>query len=147
MKNALLSLATALLLTTAATAAPHQASPGQDIARRDDRKDKDFNYGYDKKHKVTAEEKARWEAAHKTGQQPANRPAADKNRQLTAEEKARWEARKNASKADKKGDRKDGKDFNYGYEKNHKVTAEEKARWDEAHKNERRDGNRNDDRR
>ena len=32
---------------------------------RDDRNSKDFNYGYDRSHRVTPQECARWEAAHR----------------------------------------------------------------------------------
>jgi hypothetical protein len=37
----------------------------RDDDKRDDRKGGDSNYGYDKSHQVTPQEKARWEAAHK----------------------------------------------------------------------------------
>ena len=120
MKTTLLSLATALLLTTSAFAAP---APGHDDNRRpsidcrDDRNDKDFNYGYDKKHRVTPQEKARWEAAHRND---------------------RYDNQRN----DRYDDRRDQRDFNYGYDKNHKVTAREKARWEAAHRNDRYDGRR-----
>jgi hypothetical protein len=33
--------------------------------RKDDRKGKDVNYGFDKNHQVTPEERTRWEEAHK----------------------------------------------------------------------------------
>jgi Ni/Co efflux regulator RcnB len=72
MKASFLSiLAAASLLATTSFAAPSALAQdnnehriqqsGND--RQDDRNNKDFNYGYDKKHKVTSEEKARWEAA------------------------------------------------------------------------------------
>ena len=32
---------------------------------RDDRSSKYFNYGYDRSHRVTPQERARWEAAHR----------------------------------------------------------------------------------
>ncbi|MBO0357544.1 hypothetical protein J0X19_06270 [Hymenobacter sp. BT186] len=119
MKTTLLSLATVLLLATSAFAAPapgHDDNRRKEIARRDDRNDRDFNYGYDRKHKVTAQERARWEAAHRN----------DRN-----------DYRDN----DRRDDRND-RDFNYGYDKKHKVTAQERARWEAAHRNDRYDGRR-----
>lgn len=72
MKTSLLSLAAAvaLLASTASFAATpdHDRDNDRRTSRgQDDRKDhdKDNNYGYDKNHKVTAQERARWEAQHK----------------------------------------------------------------------------------
>ena len=146
MKSTLLSLAAAFLLVTStfAAPAPGQDNRNQDVARRDDRNDKDFNYGYDKKHKVTPAEKARWEAAHKNDKRDDRKEddrrdanyGYDKNHKVTPQEKARWEA---AHKNDRKDDnRRNDKDFNYGYAKNHRVTAQEKARWEAAHRNDKR---------
>lgn len=133
MKKALFSLATAFVLLSSsasfATPAPDRHDDDkrrQEAKRYDDRNDKDFNYGYDKKHRVTAQEKARWEAAHRNDRRNDNDDRRDDN---------------NYGRRDDRND----KDFNYGYDKKHRVTAQEKARWEAAHRNDRRD-DRNDDR-
>ena len=36
-----------------------------EAAHRNDRRDRDSNYGYDRSHRVTPSERARWEAAHR----------------------------------------------------------------------------------
>ncbi|MCB2409915.1 hypothetical protein [Hymenobacter lucidus] len=44
----------------------------RDRNNRDDRNGKDFNYGYDRNHKVSTAERARWEAAHKNDRNDRN---------------------------------------------------------------------------
>lgn len=119
------------------------------------------NYGYDKNHQVTPEERARWEAVHKD-ERKDDRRGDRKDDGATARKDGRKDngvadrkdGRKDNSVADRKeggkdarndngkGPRKDdrgadhkGKDVNYGFEKSHQVTLEERARWEEAHKN------------
>ena len=133
MKTALLSLlAAASLLASTASAAPATARHGGTANvvqnphdRLNDRNDKDFNYGFDKKHRVTPEELKRWEEAHRTDRKD------DKHDGRKDDHKDdKHDNRKN----DKHDDRND-KDFNYGFDKKHKVTPEERTRWEAAHRN------------
>ncbi|TGE26025.1 hypothetical protein E5K00_12785 [Hymenobacter aquaticus] len=153
MKTSLLSLAAAfaLLASSAAVAAPSAGSDWRDDARRemerrrDDRNDKDFNYGYDRSHRVTAAERARWEAAHKNDRYN-DRYDRNDNR-LTSAEQAREQARLNRLETlrrqeEARRDDRNDKDFNYGYDRNHRVSAAERARWEAAHKNDRYNGRR-----
>ncbi|MGI4737341.1 MAG: hypothetical protein ACRYG7_19420 [Janthinobacterium lividum] len=98
MKSSLFAtLATAALLTaTSAFATPFQG-PGD-------------NYGYAKGHRVTSQERARWDNDHKN------------------------DRRDNDHKNDKFDRNK-----NYGFDKNHRVTSQERARWEAQHKHDRRD--------
>lgn len=124
MKTSFFSIlaAASLLATTAFAAAPAsfdraagsttEQNPND---RFNDRNNKDFNYGFDKKHKVTPDERKRWEDSHKNDRKDD----------------------KKDFKNDRKDDRKD-KDFNFGFDKNHKVTPQERARWEAAHKNDNR---------
>lgn len=121
MKTSLLSAATAfafLFSASSAVAAPalpkHDNKPPYSNGR-------DHNYGYDKNHKVTAAERARWEAAQ------------------------RHDHRDDYKKDDKKNNRRDDQRYdrddrnqNYGYDKNHQVTASERARWEAAQRHDRR---------
>lgn len=136
MKTSLFSViaAASLLGTTAFAAAPTSSIHDRDGRpsaqqnpndRFNDRNDKDFNYGFDKKHKVTSDERKRWEDAHKDRKD-------DRKEDRKDYKEARKDDRKDY-KDDRKDDRKDDK--NYGYDKNHKVTPEERARWEAAHKN------------
>jgi hypothetical protein len=117
MKSSLLAtLATAVLLTaTSAFAAPLQG-PGN-------------NYGYDKNHRVTPQERARWEAQHKNDRRDNDHRDNDR--------------RDNDHKNDRRdNDRKDDKfdrNKNYGFDQNHRVTPQERARWEAQHKNDRHD--------
>ncbi|UOQ67672.1 hypothetical protein [Hymenobacter volaticus] len=129
MKKALFSLATAFVLLSSGVsfAAPapdhhddHKRHP--EAKRYDNRNDKGFNYGYDKQHRVSTQEKARWEAAHRNDHRDDNDNRRDTN-------------------YGRHDDRNDN-DFNYGYDKKHRVTAQEKARWEAAHRNDRHDSRR-----
>jgi hypothetical protein len=116
MKTSLLAtLATAALLTaTSAFAAPFQG-PGN-------------NYGYDKNHRVTPQERARWEAQHKNDRR-------DNDRKDDRRDNDRKDDRRDNDRRDDKFDR----NKNYGFEKNHRVTPQERARWEAQHKNDRHD--------
>ena len=110
MKVTFLSLVTACVLLTSG------AAVAQD--HRDGRQDQNSNYGFDKNHKVTPQERARWEAEHKNDRHDDKNDHHDgKNNQH---------------------DERNDKGFNYGFDKNHKVTPQERARWDAAHKNDHR---------
>lgn len=133
MKTSLFSFAAALALlattgSITATAADHENKYER---READRRDKDFNYGYDRRHKVTASERARWEAAQRRqdNYRGAQQSAAQRNRMEDQHE------------ADRRNDRND-KEFNYGYDRSHRVSAAECARWEATHRNGQRNGRR-----
>jgi len=86
MKTSLFSvLAAAFLFTSSAAFAD-----AHDHDRRyDDRNSKDFNYGYDRSHRVTPAERARWEAEHRYDRRDND---FDRNHRVTASENTRWEA-------------------------------------------------------
>ncbi|MDO7849496.1 hypothetical protein Q5H92_24235 [Hymenobacter sp. M29] len=133
MKTSLLSiLAAASLMASTAMAAPTTASASATIQqnpydRLNDRNDKDFNYGFDKKHRVTPDERKRWEEAHRNDRKEDKRDRKEDRKDDKRDEK-------NDRKYDKRDDRND-KDFNYGFDKKHRVTNEERARWEAAHRN------------
>jgi hypothetical protein len=117
--------AIALLASTEASAQDRPA------ARND-------NYGYDKAHQVTPEERAQWEAAHKDGRKDdrrADRKDDRKDERKDDRKVARKDDRKDDRKKDDPKDDRKKKDFNYGFDKNHQVTPQERARWEETHKN------------
>jgi hypothetical protein len=126
MKSSLFAtLATAALLTaTNAFAAPLQG-PGN-------------NYGYDKNHRVTPQERARWEAQHKN-----DRHDNDHKDDRRDNDRRDNDRRDNDHKNDRRdNDRKDDKfdrNKNYGFDQNHRVTPQERARWEAQHKNDRHD--------
>jgi hypothetical protein len=133
MKKLIFSLVAAIaLLTTQAASAQDRPEAHND------------NYGYDKNHQVTPEERARWEAAHKDGRKDdrrTDRKDGRKDNGVADRKDSGKDARKEGPKDDRKAPRKDdrrddrkGKDTNYGFDKNHQVTPEERARWEEAHK-------------
>jgi hypothetical protein len=131
MKTSLFAtLAAAVLLT--ATSAFATPLPGRDHdgPRYELRPgDRDFNYGYPKGYRVSAKERARWEAAHRNDRRDNDRRGDDRrdndrfdrnqnfgfdrDHQVTREERRRWEAA-----------------HNYGYDQNHRVTPQERARWE-----------------
>jgi hypothetical protein len=124
MKTSLLSLTTAAALffsTTTFAAGPPNDRRDNDrrIETRNDGRDKDLNYGYPKNYKVSAKERARYEAEQ--------RKLAEQQRKLAEQQ------RKMADRHDDRNDR----DFNYGYDKKHQVTPQERARWEAAHRNDR----------
>ncbi|AMR25904.1 hypothetical protein A0257_01525 [Hymenobacter psoromatis] len=92
------ALASATLLTSAsAFAAPtpandhdhdrdgrYQQGPARYDDRRDDHFDRNQNYGFDRDHRVTMQERRRWEMGHNYGY--------DHNHRVSRDERARWEA-------------------------------------------------------
>ncbi|UOQ73921.1 hypothetical protein [Hymenobacter cellulosilyticus] len=147
MKTSLLSLAAAFALlastnsfAAAPTAGPDWKNDRREDDRRNDRNDKDFNYGYDRSHRVTPAERARWEAAYRRNDnnRSNNISSADRARL----ERERFEAQRRQEEERRRNDRNDG-DFNYGYDRSHRVTAAERARWEAQHRNDNRyDGRR-----
>jgi len=129
------TLATAALLTATSAFAAPLAARDHDGPRYELRPgDRDFNYGYPKGYRVSAKERARWEAAHRNDRRDDDRRdndrrgddrrdndrfdrnqnfGFDRNHQVTREERRRWEAA-----------------HNYGYDQNHRVTPQERARWE-----------------
>jgi hypothetical protein len=121
------ALATASLLTsTGAFAAPF------DNHDRDDRRyeqqrpgDRDFNYGYDRNHRVTREEIARYQAQHRNDNRGRDNDRRDdhfdrnqnygfdRDHRVTQDERRHWEMA-----------------HNYGYAQNHRVSPQERARWE-----------------
>lgn len=81
--------------------------------RYDDRNSKGFNYGYDRKHCVTPQERAHWKPAHRDERRGPAVVVA------TPQQHARWETELRN---------------NYGYTKTHRVTDQEHASWDAAHR-------------
>ena len=97
MKTSFFSIIAAAALFTSSAAF---AAEGPFDRRNDDRNSKDFNYGYDRSHRVTPAERARWEAAHRNNDRRNDRDDHfDRNQ-------------------------------NYGYDRNHRVTPSERARWE-----------------
>jgi len=117
------ALATASLLTsTGAFAAAPLAGPGNRYEQQRPG-DPDFNYGYDRRHRVTPQERARWEAQHRNDRRDDDRRADkfdrnknygfDRDHRVTPDERRAWE-----------------RAHNYGYAQNHRVTSQERARWE-----------------
>lgn len=114
------ALVTASLLTnTGAFAAAPLAGPGRDSRYEQQRPgDRDFNYGYDRNHRVTAQEKARWEAQHRNDRRDdkfdrSKNYGFDRDHKVTQDERRNWEQA-----------------HNYGYAQDHRVTPQERARWE-----------------
>ena len=116
------ALASASLLTSTGAFA---AAPS-DNHDRDDRRfeqqrpgDRDFNYGYDRNHRVTPQERARWEAQHRNDDRRDDKFDRSKNygfdrdHRVSPDERRAWE-----------------RAHNYGYAQNHRVTPQERARWE-----------------
>lgn len=90
------ALASAALLTSAsAFAAPtptndhdrdgrYQQGPARYDDRRDDHFDRNQNYGFERDHRVTMQERRRWEMGHNYGYA--------QNHRVSRDERARWEA-------------------------------------------------------
>jgi hypothetical protein len=117
------ALATASLLTsTGAFAAP---SDNHDRYEQQRPGDRDFNYGYDRNHRVTREEIARYQAQHRNDNRGRDNDRRDdkfdrnqnygfdRDHRVTMEERRRWEM-----------------GHNYGYAQNHRVSPQERARWE-----------------
>jgi len=119
MKSFLLAaLASASLFTTTGAFA---AAPGNDHDRYEQQRpgDRDFNYGYDRQHRVTPQERARWEAQHRNDRRDNDKFDRNQNygferdHRVTPDERRAWE-----------------RAHNYGYAQNHRVTPQERARWE-----------------
>jgi hypothetical protein len=122
------ALATASLFTsTGAFAAAPLAGPGNRYEQQRPG-DRDFNYGYDRSHRVTPQERARWEAQHRNDRRDDDRRdndrrddkfdrnknyGFDRDHRVTPDERRDWE-----------------RAHNYGYAQNHRVTTQERARWE-----------------
>ncbi len=111
------ALATASLFTSTGAFAATLPGPGSryEQARPGDR---DFNYGYDRNHRVTPQERARWEAQHRNDRRDdkfdrSKNFGFDRDHKVTLEERRDWE-----------------RAHNYGYAQNHRVTPQERARWE-----------------
>ena len=148
MKNTILSLtaAFALLASTTASAAS--------IGRQDGpRNGNNSNYGYDRNHQVTPEERAKWEAQHKN-----DRNDRHDDKKGHDDRNDHHDDKKGRDKDDGRGDKKDhdkndrgnngngrgpgrnddGRGNNYGYDRNHQVTPQERAAWEAQHRNDHR---------
>lgn len=134
MKASLFSLiaAAGLLASSASFAAVAPAAVSFEshdpYDRYNDRSSKDFNYGYDRNHRVTPSERARWEAAHKN-----DRDDRKDDRRDYKDDRRDYKDDRRDDRRDAKDDR-NSKDFNYGFDKKHRVTAQERARWEAAHR-------------
>ncbi|MFD1873064.1 hypothetical protein [Hymenobacter bucti] len=136
MKNTLFATLAAVLLTATSTFAAPLPGPGRDIDGprfAQGPGDRDFNYGYAKNHRVTNQERARWEAQHRNDRRADNRPnndrrtddrfdrnqnyGFDRDHKVTRDERRHWE-----------------EGHNYGYDQNHRVTPQERARWEASYR-------------
>ena len=129
MKNTLFATLAAVLLAAPGSFAAPLPGPGYDGPRYELRPgDRDFNYGYPKNYRVSAKERARWEAAHRNDRRADDRREAtrfdrnqnygfDRDHQATRDERRHWEEA-----------------HNYGYTPNHRVTPQERARWEASYR-------------
>ena len=122
MKSLLFAaLATASLLTSSCASATTAFDNHDRDGRRYEQRpgDRDFNYGYDRNHRVTPKERARWEAQHRNDRRDDDHFDRNKNygfdrdHRVTPDERRAWE-----------------RAHNYGYAQNHRVTPQERARWE-----------------
>jgi hypothetical protein len=115
MKTPLFATAAAVLLTATSAFATPLAVPSHDGPRYELRPgDRDFNYGYPKNYRVSAKERARWEAAHRNDRRDDNR-------------------RDNDRRDDRRADDRFDRNQNFGFDRDHQVTREERRRWEEGH--------------
>ncbi|MFD2720894.1 hypothetical protein ACFST9_19395 [Hymenobacter monticola] len=104
MKASLFSIIAAAALFTSSASFAAEGPFDRRYDGRDDRNSKDFNYGYDRNHRVTAAERARWEAAHRNDNRRDDHYDRNQNygfersHRVTAQEKARWEAQQRAQR-------------------------------------------------
>ncbi|ALW87049.1 hypothetical protein AUC43_19420 [Hymenobacter sedentarius] len=84
MKASLFSLLAAAALFTSSASFAAEGPYGH---RYDDRNSKDFNYGYVRNHRVTAQERARWEAQQREAQLQLREAKLRE-----AQQRAQWEA-------------------------------------------------------
>jgi hypothetical protein len=119
---AALTSASLLASTNAFAAAPIDRHDRYEQQRPGDR---DFNYGYDRNHRVTREEIARYQAQHRNDNRGRDNDRRDdkfdrnknygfdRDHRVTRDERRDWE-----------------RGHNYGYAQNHRVTPQERARWE-----------------
>jgi hypothetical protein len=124
------ALATASLLTsTSAFAATPFDNHDRDGRYEQQRPgDRDFNYGYDRNHRVTRDEIARYQAQHRNDNRGRDNDRRDdrndkfdrnqnygfdRGHRVTQDERRDWE-----------------RSHNYGYAQNHRITPQERARWE-----------------
>jgi len=121
------ALASAALLTSpSAFAAPTPANDhDRDGRYQQGPGDRNFNYGYDRNHRVTREEIARYEAQHRNDNRGRDNDRRDdkfdrnqnygfdRDHRVTQAERRAWE-----------------RSYNYGYAQNHRVSPQERARWE-----------------
>ena len=128
MKASLFSVIAAAALLTSSVSF---AAAGPIDHRYDDRNSKEFNYGYDRSHRVTDYERARWEATHRDNK-------AERRDNKNDIREAKSDIRE--AKVDLREARREAKDdrnsaaFNYGFDRSHRVTAQERAHWEAAHR-------------
>lgn len=103
--------ATALLAATSAFAAPTPAQQGPGN-----------NYGYDRNHRVTPQERARYEAQHRNDKHDDRRDNDHKDN-----------GRRDNDKHDDRRDDKFDRNKNYGFDRDHKVTPDERRNWEQGH--------------
>jgi hypothetical protein len=121
------ALATASLLTSTGAFAASVDNHDRDGRRYEQQRpgDRDLNYGYDRNHRVTREEIARYQAQHRNDNRGRDNDRRDdkfdrnknygfdRDHQVTRDERRDWE-----------------RGHNYGYAQNHRVTTQERARWE-----------------
>ena len=128
MKASLFSIIAAAALLTSSVSF---AAAGPFDHRYDDRNSPAFNYGYDRSHRVTAYERARWEADHRDNKADRHEAKADIREAKADLRDAKGDLRE--ARRDAKDDRNSAA-FNYGYDRNHRVSPQERARWEAAHR-------------
>jgi len=119
------ALASATLLTsTSAFAAPTPAND-HDGRYQQGPGDRNFNYGYDRNHRVTRQEIARYQAQHRNDNRGRDNDRRDdkfdrnknygfdRDHRVTQAERRDWE-----------------RSHNYGYAQNYRVSPQERARWE-----------------
>ncbi|MDO7886727.1 hypothetical protein [Hymenobacter cheonanensis] len=117
------ALATASLLASpsAFAAAPLDSHDRDGRYEQQRPGDRDFNYGYDRNHRVSREEIARYQAQHRNDNRGRDNDHFDRNQnygfdrdhRVSPSERRDWE-----------------RGHNYGYAQNHRVTPQERARWE-----------------
>ncbi|MBF9222069.1 hypothetical protein [Hymenobacter ruricola] len=134
MKASLFSLLAAAALFTSTVSFAAEGPFDRRYDGRDDRNSKDFNYGYDRNHRVTNAEKARWEAAHRNDDRRDDdhfdrntNYGFDRNHRVTAPERARWEAQQRAQREAQERAQREA-------QIRAQREAQERARWEASHR-------------
>jgi hypothetical protein len=97
--------------------------------------DRNFNYGYDRNHRVTREEIARYQAQHRSDNRGRDNDHRDNDRRDNDRRDDHFDRNKNYGfDRDHRVTRDERRDWershNYGYAQNHRVTPQERARWE-----------------